>query len=144
MREQDLRLLKQLIQIGDSIRKLSRSHDRHGRKRNSHRSTQEFMTSAADLSVTLRRFKGRSGSLLGGEYNTVPLVRRQSEPQVCTLGANCDITSDVRSWSSRRGSASSTDWWSEGKFFFPNRSHILLSSRSVAILKYHTRDSVYF
>ena len=118
MREQDLHLLKQLIQIGDSIRKLSRSHDRHGGgKRNSHRSTQELMTSAADLSVTLRRFKGRSGSLLGGgEYNTVPLVRRQSEPQVCMLGAHCDVTGDVRSWNSRRGSASSADWWSEGQF----------------------------
>ena len=63
------------------------------------------MTSAAELSVTLRRFQGRSGSLLGGEYNTVPLVRRQSEPQVCTLSAHSDT---------RRGSASSVDGWSEG------------------------------
>ena len=68
------------------------------------------MTSAAELSVTLRRFQGRSGSLLGGEYNTVPLVRRQSEPQVCTLSAH----SDVRNKNSWRGSASSVDGWSEG------------------------------
>ncbi|KAK7108716.1 uncharacterized protein [Littorina saxatilis] len=113
MREQDLHLLRQLIQIGDSIRKLSRSHDRYGRKRKSHRATQELMTSAADLSVTLRRFRGRSGSLFGGEnYNTVPLVRRQSEPHVCMLSPPGDVVGDVRSWDSR-GSVCSTDWWSE-------------------------------
>ena len=119
MREQDLHLLKQLIQIGDSIRKLSRSHDHHGRKRKSHRSTQELMTSAAELSVTLRRFQGRSGSLLGGEYNTVPLVRRQSEPQVCTLSAHSDVT-NRNSW---RGSASSVDGWSEGNSNFSSSVH---------------------
>lgn len=107
MRDQDLQLLKQLIQIGETIRRMSRSREVREPIR-TFDTSQETNTSYEDLTSSLPRWNGWGERLLGAEFNSVPLVRRQSEPQMCMMDRLDVCQSDLRR------SGSSMDAWSLG------------------------------
>ncbi|XP_025098847.1 uncharacterized protein LOC112566726 isoform X2 [Pomacea canaliculata] len=105
MREQDLRLLKQLIDIGETIQRLTRSRRM---EESSHPAVFPLVHPDVDLkqlteSLCTLTPKRRFADLLGDRPDTsVPLLRRQSEPHLCRLDHL-----DVLTSSSRQGSSSS-------------------------------------
>lgn len=113
MREQDLRLLKQLIDIGETIQRLTRSRRM---EETSHPAMFPLVHPDVDLkqlteSLCTLRPKRRFADLLGDRPDTsVPLLRRQSEPHLCRLDHL-----DVLTSSSRQGSSSSIGSCSVGK-----------------------------